>query len=154
MSPPEGQTNHVGGDTRVNQTCLNNQSQKTSEPGFGLGQTSTTVVRNSTEGSPRKEIEPNYQVLRTRRSGPPSSVAARDSAERRWNVDLLDRCRSEPSMYGSIVDAIDSTLVSTTTDTELRRPGSGLAFLMAELAARDRGFRASAAGQAKESSDV
>lgn len=57
-------------------------------------------------------------------------------------------------MYGSIVDAIDSALMSTTTDTELQRPGSGLAFLMAELGARERVFHTSAGSQTQGPSDV
>ena len=154
MSPPEGQTSHLGCDTHVNQTCFNNQSYKTCRPGTGHGQTSTGFVPGSPKGSPSKVVEPNQRVQRTRQLGPSSTVAARDSAERRWNLDLLDRCRGEPAMYGSIVDAIDSTLVSSTTDTELQRPGSGFAFLMAELAARERSFRASTAAKAEEASDV
>jgi predicted transcriptional regulator len=153
MSPPEGQTSHLGGDTHVNQTCFNNQPYKTCRPGVGHDQTSIAVAPGFPKGSPNKVFEPNNQVKRTRQFGPSSTVAARDSAERRWNVDLLDRYQGEPALYGSIVDAIDSTLVSSTTDTELQRPGSGLAFLMAELAARERGFRALTAAQAKEASD-
>ncbi|MDB5550204.1 MAG: helix-turn-helix protein [Rhizobium sp.] len=154
MSPSERQPSHVDGDSDVNQTYLSNQIYRTSarvDVSF-----TAPPADPKLKGSPRNAKHPNpvYAQSPLRALAPRSAVAARDSAERRWNVDLLDRWRDEPMMYGSIVEAIDNTLISTTTDIELQRPGSGLAFLMAELAAREHGFRASNAGQAQESSDV
>jgi hypothetical protein len=68
--------------------------------------------------------------------GPPSSKeAARDSAERRWNIELLNLFGRDPHLFGMISDAIDPNLQST-TDAELKCPGAGLNDLLRELAKR------------------
>jgi hypothetical protein len=66
--------------------------------------------------------------------------AARDAAERRWNNELLVQYRGEHPLYSRIVDAIDIDLSGSTTDAELRRRGSGVAYLIRELLARDSTF--------------
>jgi hypothetical protein len=66
----------------------------------------------------------------------PSAEAARDSAERRWNIGLLNLFGEDPVLYGAVVDAIDSSLKSMATDTEMKRPGAGLECLLRELSKR------------------
>ena len=69
--------------------------------------------------------------------GPTSSAeAARDSAERRWNIVLLDLFAHDPALFGAVADAIDLPLKSMATDAELKRPGSGLECLLRELSKR------------------
>jgi hypothetical protein len=66
----------------------------------------------------------------------PSVEAARDSAERRWNIELLDLIGQDPVLSGAVADAIDLPLKSMATDAELKRPGSGLECLLRELSKR------------------
>jgi hypothetical protein len=61
-----------------------------------------------------------------------SRDAARDAAERRWN-ELFTREFVAAPLFGLLVDAIDVDLRTATTDAELRRPGSGINFLLMEL---------------------
>jgi hypothetical protein len=63
-------------------------------------------------------------------SGTRSSVAARDAAERRWNDELFHRYRDEPAVYSKIVEAVDTKLVTATTEVEVCRRGAGMAYLM------------------------
>lgn len=67
----------------------------------------------------------------------PSSTAARDAAERRWNNELTNYFRDQPSIYSRIVEAIDVTLMTAVTDVELSHRGSGLRHLMDELLRRN-----------------
>jgi hypothetical protein len=62
-----------------------------------------------------------------------SQVAARDAAERRWNELFTKEFVAAPRAFGLLVDAIDVDLHNATTDAELRKPGSGISFLLMEL---------------------
>jgi hypothetical protein len=76
----------------------------------------------SARSSSTHNNEPRSTVL-----GPTSSAeAARDSAERRWNIELLDLFGQDPVLSGAVTDAIDLSLKSMATDAELKRPGAGL----------------------------
>jgi hypothetical protein len=67
----------------------------------------------------------------------PSSTAARDAAERRWNSELTNYFRDQPSIYSRIVEVIDVALMNVATDAELSCRGSGLRHLMDELLRRN-----------------
>jgi hypothetical protein len=77
-----------------------------------------------------------------------STTAARDSAERRWNIELQNRYLGRPKLYGQIIEGVDAELVVATTDAELLRRGSGLRYLMNELLARDAALQALVISQA------
>jgi hypothetical protein len=62
-----------------------------------------------------------------------SQVAALDAAERRWNESLTKQFAAAPDIFVSLIDAIDPELQSAATDAELRKPGSGISFLLMEL---------------------
>ncbi len=62
-----------------------------------------------------------------------SKNAAYDAAERRWNNSLMKQFKAAPDVFAGVIDAIDLDLHRATTDLELRKPGSGLAFLLSEL---------------------
>src|SRR6185295_5377870 len=62
-----------------------------------------------------------------------SRDAARDAAERRWNELFTEEFVASPLVFGRLVDAIDTDLHNATTDAELRKPGSGISFLLKEL---------------------
>jgi hypothetical protein len=67
----------------------------------------------------------------------PSSTAACDAAERRWNSELISQFRDQPSIYSRIVEAIDVKLINAVTEAELSHRGSGLSRLLDELLARN-----------------
>jgi hypothetical protein len=122
VSPCEDHSSHFAGDTNVNQTCIKNQSQE------------TLRVGSSKEGRGRKSMVLPQPLA------PSSRIAARDSAERRWNGDLLSRFAGQPVLLGHIVESIDGDLISSTTDVEQRQRGAGLAYLIGEIDARARAF--------------
>ncbi|MDO9695507.1 MAG: helix-turn-helix domain-containing protein [Candidatus Latescibacteria bacterium] len=122
VSHCEDHSSHSAGDTSVHQTCITNQSKETSRVG------------SSKEGRGK-----NSPVL-ARPLAPSSRIATRDSAERRWNGDLLSRYAGQPVLLGHIVESIDGDLISSTTDMEQRQRGAGLAYLIGEIEARERAF--------------
>ena len=140
MSPSQGQPSHPAGDAAGSQTCPSNPIKQTydavvpSRRSNAYGSAAydkKSLAREADRKSPGHRS--SSLVLRT----PQSCTAARDAAERRWNSEVLTQYRSEPLLYGRIVEAIDSEISSATTDAELRDRGSGLNYLINELFARD-----------------
>jgi hypothetical protein len=135
-SPLGRQAWHLGGDTDVTQTCTNNSLKKTLAVEGSGAQTRTSSSPATSEGlgneANRKAaypiVQPRFHVKSSR-----SHVAARDAAERRWNEALTRQFAAAPDIFVSLIDAIDPELQSTATDAELRRPGSGISFLLMEL---------------------
>jgi hypothetical protein len=68
-----------------------------------------------------------------------SRNAAWDSAERRWVLELSRRYIRDCDLYERILEVIDQTLSSAATEAELKRPGSGIGFVLDEL--RRRGLQ-------------
>jgi predicted transcriptional regulator len=122
VSRCESHSSHLSGDTSVHQTCIKNQSNETSRVGSS------------------KELRCKSPTLLPQPLSASSRIAARDSAERRWNGDLLNGYAGQPVLLGHIVESIDSDLMSSTTDMEERQRGSGLAYLIGEIEARERAF--------------
>jgi hypothetical protein len=69
------------------------------------------------------------------RQSPSSKEAARHSAERRWNKNLLDRFR-HTSVYATILEALDIDLQAAATQVEMERVGAGTPHILQELMKR------------------
>jgi hypothetical protein len=139
VSPCRGQSSHLGSDTADPQTCPSNQFEQTYDAASPPPRPDAPGSLNEKKGSPKESnlrVGPGYRSSGSILRSAPSSTAARDAAERRWNKELLDQYRSEQLVYGRIVDAIDVELSSSTTDSELCQRGSGLNYLIDELFAR------------------
>jgi predicted transcriptional regulator len=131
MSPWQGPAGHLGGVLPVTRTCLNNSSQVISDIGSSP---QTSATRDSSKGPPEKRggaCDSDDQYTSGRRG-----VAARDAAERRWNLALVGRF--PPGIYITIVDDIDAGLMANATDAELDAAGAGLAVVVRELTLRGR----------------
>jgi predicted transcriptional regulator len=161
VSPYLGQSRHLGSDKADPQTFPSNPLCETYNDAPLPQKAHAPDLSNVKKGSARevspKDNIPGHQYtsrsLRTAQSG----AAARDAAERRWNHELLNQYRNEPSLYGRIVETIDIKLMSSTTDAELQHRGSGLTYLMNELFARDATLarlREGTAGPAPKSGSV
>jgi len=149
LSRCEGHASHRAGDADVHQTCIKNQSKETSTVD-DIGQSSRPPIIQARQKGPAEEVRCRIPASLPQSLGAPCRIAARDSAERRWNGDLLNRYAGQPALLGHIVDSIDSDLMSSTTDIELRQRGSGLAYLVGELEARERAFRSKGADSTGE----
>jgi hypothetical protein len=135
VAPTPGQTCPQTIDRPVYQTSPSNSIlstssnvQQTSEPsdsskGLGNGLGHRTVA----------PVSPRQQQWRATTS---SEQAARSAAEKRWNDALMSRFGRDATVYGQIVEAITPKLQQGATDAEFQRRGSGLTFLMKELAGR------------------
>lgn len=141
LSPPPCQTSPLGGDSDVTQTCpINNHSYETSSRGLpsvgigGAGKNSREVAV-STMGSITKPAQTPAGRLHVKHPKP--GDAARDAAERRWNMDLSRRYSGHAELYGRIVEAIDRPLSEAATSAELNFRGAGTKHILAELRRRD-----------------
>jgi DNA-binding Lrp family transcriptional regulator len=141
LSSCSGQSRHVGGDTADPQTFPSNILKETSNEEALLQKPDARSPLNDKSGSAiEANLRPNPPDReRTYRpfGSTPSSTAARDAAERRWNNELTNYFRDRPSIYSRIVEAIDVTLMNAVTDAELSHRGSGLRHLMDELLRRN-----------------
>jgi hypothetical protein len=118
VSSASGLSCHTGGDSSGIQTCnqnLKNQPQLV-DP--------TKIKRAPVVTAAGKEQF---------RKGISSSVAAQTAAERRWSDALLQQFRTTPHTYASVVDAITPDIQVAATNAELRRPGSGIGFVLNAL---------------------
>ena len=140
LSPYSGQSCHVGGDTAAPQTFPSNILKETSIGEAFLQRPDARGPQPDKRGSAMEaNLRPNPpNPARTYRpfGSMPSSTAARDAAERRWNSELTSHFRNQPSTYSRIVEAIDVSLMNAVTDAELSQRGSGLTRLLDELLAR------------------
>jgi predicted transcriptional regulator len=141
VSPCPGQSCHLGGDTVGPQTFTNNILKETSDERTLPQKSNACNAPSNKKGLAKEENpRPNYPNQRSTYrpfGNTPSSTAAHDAAERRWNGELINPYRDYPSIYSQIVDAIDAELSGLATEAELRHRGSGLNCLMGELLARN-----------------
>jgi predicted transcriptional regulator len=135
MSPCPSQACQFDSDNADPQTLQNNLKRETFATALDV---STVEAASKPKISLATKAEywplssqPQHQITSSSRN------AARDAAEGRWNRELLDRYRDHLSLYGQIIEAIDSNLMSETTDAELRQRGSGLRYLINALASRN-----------------
>jgi predicted transcriptional regulator len=129
MSPWRGPAGHLGGVVPVTQTCLSNSSQVISNIG-----SSPRASGGNTKGLSEKRDgahDGGGPYTRGQRR-----VAARDVAERRWNLALAERL--PPRIYITVVDDIDQPLMTAATDAELDAAGGGLTLIVRELTLRGR----------------
>jgi hypothetical protein len=135
-SPLGRQAWHLGGDTDVTQTCTNNSLKKTLAVQGSGTQTRISSKPAASEGLTNEvNRTPAYPIVQQRFhvKSTRSEVAARDAAERRWNELFTKEFVAAPDVFARLVDAIDVDLHNATTDAELRKPGSGIGFLLKEL---------------------
>ncbi|WP_291855411.1 helix-turn-helix domain-containing protein [Bradyrhizobium sp.] len=126
----------VAGDMGVTQTCPRNSTKETLPMQQPARESCTAESVAPTVGlSKERNREESYLTANKRFhvKTANSRDAARDAAERRWNVLLTKQIVAAPAVFGSLVDAIDIQLSNATTDAELRKPGSGIHFLLREL---------------------
>jgi hypothetical protein len=129
VSPWQRPDSHVESVDGVTQTYLNNSSQVISDVGSPSLRSPSANEWLDKKGLPNKleyaqvGARPHVNVRR--------SIAARDSAERRWNVALAESF--SPALYTTFVDAIDQRLMEAATDAELNTVGAGLALIMREF---------------------
>jgi hypothetical protein len=125
----QGSDGHVCGANSVTQTYLNNSSQVTSDVGSSSPRPRSANEWLDDKGLPNKYEHAHgvadHQVSVRR------GIAARDSAERRWNVALAESF--SPALYITFVDAIDQRLMEAATDAELNTAGAGLALIMGDF---------------------
>ena len=92
LSSCSGQSRHVGGDTADPQTFTSNLLKETSDV-QRLPQSPTRSVSNDKSGSAieanLRPNPPNRDRTYRQPASTPSSTAARDAAERRWNSELM-----------------------------------------------------------------
>jgi len=79
----------------------------------------------------KREVESRHQAVRANSA----QLAWEAAATRRWNADLRSRFAS-PLSYGAVVDAIDNSIQAGATETEMKRTGGGIEFIIDELARR------------------
>jgi predicted transcriptional regulator len=141
LSSCSGQSRHLGGDTEDPQTFTNNLLKETSDAEVSLQKHDARRVSINRRGSAieanLRPNPPNRERTYRQPATTPSSTAAHDAAERRWNSALINQFRDQPWIYSRIVDEIDVKLMGALTEAELRHRGSGLSFLMGELLARN-----------------
>ena len=136
LSPLQRRGCHLDGATDGTQTYSKNHLNKTLVAVGSEKKTLTSKESVVREGLSREvKSKAVYWVAEERFHVKPASsaVAARDAAERRWNDRLTKQFVAAPDIFGSLVDAIDADLHNATTDIELKKPGTGIYFLMSEL---------------------
>jgi hypothetical protein len=136
LAPSGSQTHHLGGDHEVTQTCLSNQSKET----YVAAQRQQHTQRGHLPEPSKRAGEVSRSNLakpivneRFHVKSASSRDAAYDAAERRWNNLLMKQLSAAPDVFEPLIEKIDSDLQRATTEMELRKPGSGLPFLLSEL---------------------
>ena len=137
LSPSERQGCHISDDTGVTQTLPRNSLKET----LAVGQAETQTRTSAPSMVDQKELSREVQSKgphgvaneRFHVKSTSSRNAAFDAAEGRWNNSLTKQFKAAPDVFAGLIDAIDPDLHRATTETELRKPGSGLPFLLGEL---------------------
>lgn len=136
LSPLERQSCHVTSDASVTQTLPRNSLK---EETLATGQVEKPLISNpriADQGLSREvKSKASYgaAIQRFHVKSTSSQYAAHDAAERRWNDSMMKQFRAAPDVFAIFIDAIDGDLHRATTEKELRKPGSGLPFLLEEL---------------------
>jgi hypothetical protein len=109
---------HVQGGARVTQTYCTNPSKKTLDDGSARKEKRLTPISFCSQAS---------------------SEAYRQTAQRRWDKDLLDHFRGRANEYSRVVEAIDQQLAEQATDAELQRRYGGLELILRTIATKGKG---------------
>jgi hypothetical protein len=141
VSPCQAQARHIAGDKGDPQTFTNNLLKETCNEDAPSNKSASRGESGDERGLAVEANQRPKSAYRERTRRPlgttPSSTAARDAAERRWNGELMNQFRDQPSIYSRIVEAIDVQLINAATEAELSHRGSGLSRLIDELIARN-----------------
>jgi hypothetical protein len=135
LSPFQRRGCHVDGDSGVNQTLTKKSLEEenlATEPAKQC-QSSLQKAAQRLSGEVRSKASHRIASERFHVKSTSSQNAAYDAAERRWNVSLMMQFKAAPDVFAGLIDAIDSGLQRATTELELRKPGSGLSFLLGVL---------------------
>ena len=129
MSPSQGRRCHLADGPSVTQTSLNNHIEQTSERHRKC--TSATPPISSARKGPANHqfAERAQQRILT----PSSRDAARDAAERRWNLELQAFLKGDEPLTALVTDMMTSELMLAATEAELVARGAGLPVVVAEL---------------------
>jgi DNA-binding MarR family transcriptional regulator len=136
LSPLQGQICPLAGDSDVTQTCSSNHLNETSAAPLLEKDTQA-----KSEGIVRKGLsreasrEGSYPIARERFhvKSASSRIAAVDAAERRWTTALTKLYAPTPAVFGVLIDEIDDALRNAATTLEMRKPGSGLHYVLEVL---------------------
>jgi helix-turn-helix protein len=133
VSPSRGQPCHPSSDNVGTQTCPSNtipQTYKPCPPNLQRSDLKREGLGNKSTAYTNARAHPVFL------DSPSSKEAARNSAERRWNKDLLDRFR-HTSLYATILEALDDDLQAAVTQAEMQRVGAGSLYILNELMKRN-----------------
>jgi hypothetical protein len=136
LSPLQGQPCHVDSVASVTQTLPRNSLKETSCSETALKRSQTLSGRSAEKGLSREGQGTHQRYAANERFHvKPTSArdAAYDAAERRWNDSLTRQFKAAPDVFAGLIDSIDPDLHRATTEIELRKPGSGLPYLLGEL---------------------
>jgi DNA-binding MarR family transcriptional regulator len=128
MSPLQCEGGHVAGDSFAPQTNPSNQYNEDNQ----RGHPSEEIDRLELNAITSQRSQSIAKIVHVKNSS--SHQAARDSAQRRWDNDVLRCFAGEPGCYARIVDAMTPQLSSAATDAELKCRGGGLQFIVHEIA--------------------
>jgi DNA-binding transcriptional regulator YhcF (GntR family) len=138
VSPLQGQTCQLAGDSDVTQTCSSNHLNETSASPPPEKQTQTTsagIVRKGLSREGSREASHPVVIERFHVKSTSSHIAAVDAAERRWTTALTKLYAPTPAVFGMLIDEIDDALRNAATALEMRKPGSGLHYVLEALRA-------------------
>ena len=129
MSPSRGQRGHLADGPGVTQTSLNNHVEQTSES-HRKYTTANPPISAARKGAANHHLaeRAQYRVLT-----PSSRDAARDAAERRWNLQLQALLTGDEPLTALVTDMMTSELMLAATQAELLARGAGLPVIVAEL---------------------
>lgn len=137
VSLPPCHLSHPDSDFDVTQTSSHdNYSYETNSEGlpkkeFGGKSTQAIEVAKTTMELIGQPVQRPAQPVHVKRHA--SADVARDAAERRWNTALTLHFSTNEALYARILEEIDQPLSDAATAAELKNPGAGLRYVLAEL---------------------
>jgi len=140
LSRWKGQIAHPASGVDATQTCLRNLSNETLSTHSIRERSPAQIPLDDPKKIASKEhcssipthARPMFHVNETS-----SRKAAYAAAERRWSTSLHDRYVATSTVYGEIINAIDSATQRAATEAEIKRRGAGLAYILDQLKARN-----------------
>jgi predicted transcriptional regulator len=131
LSLLQGQKSHFAGGEVAPQTCPIKNSHETCHSGSA---NKDHYQPYSWTSMTRQSLQRLNRTVHVKHAS--SQDAARDAAQRRWDNAILKRFAGHP-VYAQIVKAIDPALSDAATKTEMEKPGSGLWYVLEQLARRE-----------------
>lgn len=137
VSLPPCHAGHFDGDSDDTQTYSHhNNSYETNSEGLpkreSINQSSQAIeVATTTMELIGQPVQRPARPVHVKRRA--SSDVARDAAERRWNMALTLHVSANEALYARILERIDQPLSDAATAAEMKNPGAGLRYVLAEL---------------------